>query len=47
MAMITESPSNHDHLETWTVRQLLEGINAEDRRVPDAVAEATAAIDAN
>ena len=46
MAMITESPSNHDHLETWTVRQLLEGINAEDRRVPDAVAEAIPALEA-
>ena len=44
--MITESPSNHDHLETWTVRQLLEGINAEDRRVPDAVAEAIPALEA-
>ena len=44
--MITESPSNHDHLETWSVRQLLEGINAEDRRVPDAVAEAIPALEA-
>ena len=44
--MITESPSNHDHLETWTVRQLLEGINAEDRRVPEAVAEAIPALEA-
>ena len=44
--MITESPSNHDHLETWTVRQLLEGINAEDRRVPEAVAAAIPALEA-
>ncbi|MEY4478953.1 MAG: hypothetical protein RL276_1258, partial [Bacteroidota bacterium] len=44
--MITESPSNHDHLETWTVRQLLEGINAEDRRVPEAVGEAIPALEA-
>ncbi|MEY4172550.1 MAG: N-acetylmuramic acid-6-phosphate etherase, partial [Bacteroidota bacterium] len=44
--MITESPSNHDHLESWTVRELLEGINAEDRRVPEAVAEAIPALEA-
>ena len=44
--MITESPSNHDHLETWTLRQLLEGINAEDQRVPHAVAEAIPALEA-
>ena len=43
--MITESASNHDHLETWTVRQLLEGINAEDRRVPEAVAQAIPALE--
>ena len=44
--MITESPSNHDHLETWTLRQLLDGINAEDQSVPQAVAEAIPALEA-
>ncbi len=44
--MITESPSNHDHLETWTLRQLLAGINAEDQSVPQAVAAAIPALEA-
>lgn len=35
---ITESPSRHRHLEKQSVLELLEGINAEDRTVPDAVA---------
>jgi len=35
---ITESPSRHRHLEKQSVLDLLQGINAEDRIVPEAVA---------
>jgi N-acetylmuramic acid 6-phosphate etherase len=34
---ITESPSLHRHLEKQSVLELLQGMNAEDRTVPDAV----------
>jgi len=34
---ITESDSQHNHLETWTVGELLHGINGEDKTVPEAV----------
>ena len=34
---ITEQPSLHGDLETQSVRELLEGINEEDRKVPAAV----------
>lgn len=34
---ITEQPSLHDHLESLSVRELLEGINEEDRKVAVAV----------
>lgn len=37
MERITESSSNHDNLELQSTRSLLEGINAEDKRVPLAV----------
>lgn len=33
----TEQPSNHDHLEQKSVRELLVGINKEDATVPGAV----------
>lgn len=42
---VTESTSNHRHLEKKTVRQLLEGINSEDSLVPAAVAKAIPAIE--
>lgn len=35
---ITEEPSPHRHLEKKTMREILEGMNQEDRKVPDAVA---------
>ncbi|MBS1569822.1 MAG: N-acetylmuramic acid 6-phosphate etherase [Bacteroidetes bacterium] len=38
MARITESPSHYDHLEQMGTGELLRGINAEDRTVPEAVA---------
>ena len=38
MQRITESESHHHDLELKTTRELLEGINSEDRRVADAVA---------
>ena len=37
---ITETPSPYRHLETMPVRELLAGINAEDRKVADAVSQA-------
>ncbi|MFM7595790.1 MAG: N-acetylmuramic acid 6-phosphate etherase [Flavobacteriales bacterium] len=37
MIRITESTSEHDHLETLTTRELLNGINAEDTKVATAV----------
>lgn len=35
--MITEQDSRHDHLERWSVDELLRGINKEDHSVPSAV----------
>jgi len=46
MKRITEQPSNHRHLDQMTTRQLLEGINSEDRKVADAVANAIDQIEA-
>lgn len=40
MSRITESASLHDHLETKSTTELLEGINGEDRKVAEAVAQA-------
>ena len=34
---ITEQPSLHDNLDHMSVRELLEGINEEDRKVAEAV----------
>lgn len=42
---ITESPSLHDHLEQMSALALLERINAEDRKVPEAVAQAIPALE--
>ncbi|MCY7350344.1 MAG: N-acetylmuramic acid 6-phosphate etherase [Cytophagaceae bacterium] len=44
--MITESASQHENLENQSVRQLLEGINAEDKTVPFAVEKALPQIEA-
>lgn len=44
--LTTESPSRHDHLETLSVRQLLEGINEEDKTVPLAVEKAIPQLEA-
>ena len=41
----TEQASKHDHLEQMPIRALLEGMNAEDRTVPEAVAQAIPQID--
>ena len=38
MNRITESSSNHDHLETMSTTELLHGINSEDAKVAEAVA---------
>ncbi len=38
MQKITEADSLHQNLEQKTIRELLEGINQEDRKVPDVVA---------
>jgi N-acetylmuramic acid 6-phosphate etherase len=40
VSTITESDSRHDHLETWSVEELLRGINREDQTVPLAVEQA-------
>jgi len=45
MARITESPSRYDHLERMSTGELLRNINAEDRTVPEAVAQAIPAIE--
>ena len=37
---ITEQPSNYNSLDTMSTEELLEGINNEDCRVPEAVGEA-------
>jgi N-acetylmuramic acid 6-phosphate etherase len=42
---VTESSSNYHHLEQMTVLQLLEGINAEDQKVPLAVGKAISNIE--
>jgi len=42
----TESASAHEDLEQKSVRELLEGINAEDRTVPEAVGHALPQIEA-
>lgn len=44
--MTTESPSHYDHLEKMSIRELLEGINREDKTVPVAVAGILPAIEA-
>ena len=41
---ITESPSKYRHLEKQSVLELLNGINQEDRTVPDAVSKVIPAI---
>ena len=46
MMTVTESPSHHENLENQSVRQLLEGINAEDKTVPFAVEKALPQIGA-
>ncbi|MFN4081246.1 MAG: N-acetylmuramic acid 6-phosphate etherase, partial [Saprospiraceae bacterium] len=46
MDKITERASRHRRLEQKSVRELLEGINAEDRSVADAVALAIPQIEA-
>ncbi len=43
---ITESTSRYDHLERMSTAELLRHMNAEDRTVPEAVAEALPAIEA-
>ncbi|MBK8498523.1 MAG: N-acetylmuramic acid 6-phosphate etherase [Flavobacteriales bacterium] len=45
MQRITESGSHHSDLERKSTRELLEGINAEDSRVPEAVAKLIPAIE--
>ncbi len=40
MAHITESPSHYHHLEQMGTDELLQGINSEDRTVPEAVSGA-------
>ena len=42
---ITEQPSPYDHLEQCSVRELLEQINNEDKKVPDAVEKAIPQIE--
>ncbi len=44
MSRITESPSHYDHLESMGTEELLRGINAEDRTVAEAVAQALPVI---
>lgn len=44
--LTTESSSHYDHLEEMTVRQLLEGINNEDKTVPLAVEKALPQVEA-
>lgn len=46
MARITEQPSHYDDLERMSTLELLRNINAEDRRVPEAVAQVIPAIGA-
>jgi N-acetylmuramic acid 6-phosphate etherase len=44
--LVTESTSRHDNLDQMSVRQLLEGMNQEDKTVPYAVEEAIPQIEA-
>ena len=46
MRKTTESPSRHRNLERKSTRELLEGINAEDRTVAEAVARALPQVEA-
>lgn len=46
MTSVTESASHHENLETLSVRQLLNGINEEDKTVPYAVEAAIPQIEA-
>lgn len=46
MKKITESPSNYDHLEAMSTRELLEGINREDQSVALAVQKIIPEIEA-
>lgn len=46
MQKITESPSNHRHLEKMSVNELLTNINKEDKTVPNAVEKAIPQIEA-
>lgn len=43
---ITESPSNHRHLEKMSIKELLTKMNQEDQTVPQAVAKAIPQIEA-
>ena len=43
---ITEKPSNYNHLEKKSAKELLTGINREDHLVPDAVERAIPQIEA-
>src|SRR5438128_65434 len=43
--LTTEMPSSFDDLEKMTVREILEGINAEDLTVPQVVAKAIPAVE--
>lgn len=42
----TESPSHYNDLEKMSIRQLLDGMNAEDQKVPQAVKATIPAIEA-
>lgn len=43
---VTESPSNHQNLDQMSLRQILEGINQEDKSVPGAVEKAIPQVEA-
>lgn len=45
MESVTESPSAYENLEKMSIRELLEGINQEDKTVPFAVAKAIPQIE--
>ena len=46
MERITESPSLYHHLEKMSIAEIVENINAEDKKVPEAVNEALPQITA-
>jgi N-acetylmuramic acid 6-phosphate etherase len=46
MEKITEQPSLYRHLEQMPVAEILQSINTEDRKVPEAVGELIPAITA-